>query len=56
MMHKSPIFLKGLYELQIRGGVEGNSKIIFLKENVCCDRSLEPSRGEGSNDGSQHRF
>ena len=29
---------------------------LFRKENVCCDPSLEPSRREGSNDGSQHTF
>ena len=40
-------------ELQIKGGTEDNSKIIFLflNENICCDPSLEPSRQEGSNDG-----
>ena len=40
-------------ELQIRGGIENNSKIIFLflTENICCDPSLEPSRRDGSNDG-----
>ena len=33
-------------ELQIRGGIEDNSKIIFLflNENICCDHSLELSR------------
>ena len=32
-------------ELQIRGAIEDNLKIIFifLKENLCCDPSLEPS-------------
>ena len=32
-------------ELQIRGGNEDNSKIIFLflNESICCDSSLEPS-------------
>ena len=31
-------------ELQVRGGIEDNSKIIFLflNENICCDPSLEP--------------
>ena len=24
--------------------------------NICCDSSLEPSRGDGSNEGSQHMF
>ena len=44
--------------LQIRGGLK-NIKIYFfsfLKENICCDPSLEPSRGDGSNDGSQNMF
>ena len=33
-------------ELQIRGDIEENSKIIFLflNENICCDPSLEPSQ------------
>ena len=33
-------------ELQIRGGIEDNSKIIFLflKESICYDPSLELSR------------
>ena len=41
-------------ELQIRGGIEDNSKIVFLllNENICCDPSLERSRRDGSNDGS----
>ena len=32
-------------ELQIIGGIEDNSKriFLFLNENVCCDLSLEPS-------------
>ena len=32
-------------ELQIRGGIEENSKIVllFLSKNICCDLSLEPS-------------
>ena len=25
-------------------------------ENICCDPSLEPSRRDGSNDGSQYMF
>ena len=39
-------------------GIEDNSKIffLFLKENICCDPSLEPSRRDGSNDGSQDTF
>ena len=45
-------------KLQIRGGIEDNSKIIilFLNENICCDPSLEPSRRDGSNGGSKHTF
>ena len=41
-----------------RGGYEDNSKIFFLfiNENICCDPSLEPSRRDGSNDGSQDMF
>ena len=37
-------------ELQIRGGIDDNSKIIFLfrDENICCDPSLEPSSLEPS--------
>ena len=32
-------------QLQIRRGIEDNSKIFFLlKENICCDPSLELSR------------
>ena len=33
-------------ELQIRGGIEDNSEIIFifLNKNICCDPSLEPSK------------
>ena len=27
---------------------------LFLNENICCDPSLEPSRRDGSNDGSQN--
>ena len=32
-------------ELQMRGGIEDNSKIffLFLNENICCDPLLEPS-------------
>ena len=45
-------------ELKIRGGIEDNSNIIFLflNENICCDPSLEPSRGDGSKNGSQNTF
>ena len=46
-------------ELQMRGGIEDNSKIIFLflNKNLSCYPSLEPyRRGGGSNDGSQNIF
>ena len=44
-------------ELQIRGIIEDNSKIIFfLNKNICCDPSIEPSRRDSSNDGSQNTF
>ena len=45
-------------ELQIRGGIEDNLKIIFLflNVNIFCDPSLEPSRRDGSNEGSQNMF
>ena len=45
-------------ELQLRGGIEDNSKIKFLllSENICCDPSLEPSQRDVSNDGSQNMF
>ena len=41
-------------ELQIIGGNEHNSKIIFLflNKNICRD----PSLGDGSNDGTQNMF
>ena len=39
-------------ELQIRGGIEDNSKIIFLISHVCCDPSIELVRQDSSNDGS----
>ena len=40
-------------ELQIRGGMENNSKIIFLisQGNICCEASLELSCGNSSNEG-----
>ena len=43
-------------ELQIRGGIEDNSKIVFFyfSKKTCCDSSLELSRRDGSNDGSQN--
>ena len=44
--------------LQIIVGIEDNSKIffLFLNENICFDPSLEPSRQDGSNDGSKICF
>ena len=44
-------------ELQIRGSIEDNSKIIFLflSENMLCP-SLESPQRDGSNDGSQNIF
>ena len=48
------IILVVVSELQIRGGIENNSKII--KGNICCDPSLEPSQRDGSNDGTQNMF
>ena len=29
---------------------------LFFNENICCDPSLEPSRRDGSNDGSRNIF
>ena len=45
-------------ELQIRGCTEDNSRyfFLFLNKNVCCDPSLELSREDGSNGGSQNMF
>ena len=45
-------------ELQIKGGFEDNKRYFFLfrDENICCDPSLEPSRRDGSNEGSQNMF
>ena len=47
-----------LSQLQIRGGIEDNSKIIFpiSQQNISCDPSLESSSQDGSNDGSQNMF
>ena len=53
------LLLRALPELQIRGGIEEISKVLFflfLNENICCDPSLEPSQQDGSNDGSQYMF
>ena len=35
---------------------ERNNLGINFSYYVCCDRSLEPSRRDGSNEGSQHMF
>ena len=46
-------------ELQIREGIEDNSKIyffLFLNKNICCDTSLELSHRDSSNDRSQNMF
>ena len=45
-------------ELHLRGCKEDNSILffLFLIENICCGPSLEPSRRDGSNDGSQNMF
>ena len=42
--------------LQIRRGNRDNLGAILLHINIFCDPSLEPSRQDGSNDGSQHTF
>ena len=43
-------------ELHIRGVLRIIQRqfFLFLKENICCDPSLEPSQRDGSNDGSQN--
>ena len=47
-----------LPELQIRRSNIYNLEIIFHISpiNIFCDPSLEPSRRDGSNEGSQHMF
>ena len=44
--------------LQIRRGNRDNLGIIshVFQKNIFCDPPLEPSRLEGSNEGSQHMF
>ena len=44
--------------LEIRRGKRNNLGITFhiTPLNVCCDLSLEPSRRDGSNEGSLHMF
>ena len=46
LLHRLHEWMEGYTELQIRVGIEDNSKIIFLfpNENLCCGPSLEPSR------------
>ena len=52
------MYLLCMAELLIRQDTEDTSKVIFLffNENIGCDPSLEPSQGDGSNDGSQNVF
>ena len=55
--HTSPE--AGISELQTRRGNRVNSEIIFflfLNKNIYCDPSLELSRQDGSNEGSQYMF
>ena len=49
---------KYMSELQIRRSNRYNLEIIFhlSPKNIFCDPSLEPSRRDGSNEGSQHMF
>ena len=57
--HNFSFLLSDMYlvdrELQIKEGIEDNSKIIFLISQ-CCDPSLETTRQDSSNDGSQNMF
>ena len=48
----------GVSVLQIRSGNRDNLGIIshFLHKYILCDPSLEPSRRDGSNEGSQYMF
>ena len=52
------MFKSGESVLQIRRGNRDNLGIIFLFLSLkhICDPSLEPSRRDGSNEGSQHMF
>ena len=52
---KKPFLLP---ELQIKVDIWDNSKIfvLFFNEIISCDLSLELSRRDGSDDGSQHTF
>ena len=46
-----------MVELMIKEGIEDNTNIFFFNfSNLCCDPLLEPSRRDGSNDGSQICF
>ena len=51
--HDADGMANSIVQLQKRGVIEDNSKIIFLflNENICCDPSLEPSLQDGSNEG-----
>ena len=48
----------GLTLLEMRKGKMDNLGIIFniSHKNISCDPPLEPSRRDGSNEGSQHMF
>ena len=45
-------------KLLLRWRVDDSPDIFFLfsNENICCDPSLEPSRRDGSDNGSHHIF
>ena len=45
-------------DLQIKRGFKDNSKIFFFSpaDNICCDPTLETSRRDSYNEGSQHMF
>ena len=51
-----------VFNREQRSSLEGVLRIIqiyfflFLNEKICCDPSLEPSRRDGSNNGSQNTF
>ena len=43
-------------KLQVKGCMEDNSIFFNFSMKTYCDPSLEPSRRDGSNDGSQNMF
>ena len=49
-------YCKPLSVIQIRRSNRDNLGIISQILNIFCDSSLEPSRRDGSNEGSQHMF